>query len=453
MHATLFRILPHYLLISLFLFLSCFYLYKSVGPKSIYLIVLMVGIFSAFNIPAYSRIDEGAHFDYINSIADNHRLPTIFDRIDTAKLFGLRNYVRTDLIPREIHQYEAFQPPLYYSLCASVSWLISVFTESLLVRLFSLRILAVLLLLVSIYFLNKTYLVLVNKNVFKRNDFLFFYVSLLFIFSPGFIKVMIPLNNDHLLVPLFTALIYLIVKHYFSADLNTGSILVMSIISGAIILTKLTALFVIIIPIILLLYKKEYRYIFLLILTIILMLSPWLVFNLLNYGALTGASEHIRIVKPILDPDNVKWTPLYIARHFPEFIRSTWFSNYFSSSILDDAINSLLTALLVLSTMFPIYSVLSSKKDDLQVSLTDRKRISFLFLISILLNTVLLVFLTLRNQHYSLYGRYMFMNLSCFVFLLYTFLQDFYNEKYRKLAIAFSLPVLFLFLFEIVRLV
>ena len=450
---ALFGVLPHYFFISLFFFLFCFCLYKLVGPQSIYLIVFMVGIFSAFTIQAYSIIDEGAHFDYINSITDNHRLPTIFDKIDTAKLFGLGNYVRTDLIPQEINQYEAFQPPLYYFLCSSVSLLISVFTESLLARLFSLRILAVFLLLVSIYFLNKTYLILADKNVIKRNDFLFFCVSLLFIFSPVFIKVMIPLNNDHLLVPLFTIIIYLIVKYYFSADLNTGNILIMSIISGAIILTKLTALFVIVIPMILLLYKKEYKYILLFILIIVLMLSPWLIFNFLNYGAFTGAAEHIRIVRPILDPDNVKWTPLYIVRHLPTFIGSIWFLNSTSSSVLDNSMNYFFTALLVLSIIFPIYSILSSIKNNPKASSTDRDKVSFLFLISILLNTVLLVFLTLKNQHYSLYGRYMFMNLSCFIFLLYIFSQDFYNEKSRKLFIAFSLPVLFLFLFEIVQLV
>src|SRR5205823_489368 len=67
--------------------------------------IVSLGTLTVLRFQIWAPIDEHGHFDYVQTIADQHRLPTIDPKLELGVSFGR-------------HTYEAFQPPLYYAAAA-----------------------------------------------------------------------------------------------------------------------------------------------------------------------------------------------------------------------------------------------------------------------------------------------------------------------------------------------
>jgi len=97
--------------------------------------ILALGILTVTSFEIFARLDEQAHFDYVQTVADQHRLPTLRAHPIPGHLEGGR------------HTYEALQPPVYYLVAAPLLKLSHVqHTRVLILRTFGL-----VLLLASVY--------------------------------------------------------------------------------------------------------------------------------------------------------------------------------------------------------------------------------------------------------------------------------------------------------------
>ena len=98
------------------------------GPRALLaLIALALGCLGAVvlvRFPIWAEVDERAHYAYVQSVAEDHRLPLIYDPVSpevqaiTDRTWPNRSPTRPESVGLTGHNYEAFQPPLYYVLAA-----------------------------------------------------------------------------------------------------------------------------------------------------------------------------------------------------------------------------------------------------------------------------------------------------------------------------------------------
>ncbi len=83
-----------------------------------------VGVAVVVRFPIWAAVDERAHYAYVQSVAEDQRLPVIYDPVSPeVQAITDRTWPkRSPIAPRSVgltgHNYEAFQPPLYYVLAA-----------------------------------------------------------------------------------------------------------------------------------------------------------------------------------------------------------------------------------------------------------------------------------------------------------------------------------------------
>lgn len=437
--------------------LVCFLLlYRYMKYKSLYVIVALIGVIGVFANPVYSGADEGAHFNNVNYILDQHTLPTTRELINSSQLLSVQQYVPVTGVPGH-YNHEAFHPPLYYLLASAAGFIMSIFTDNLLWRLYAIRFMGVALLLVSAFFLEKTYTLMASKGIIRENLLLFTAVSAIFLISPNFMAIMIPANNEHLVLALVSMVIYLFVSGELSGNNNTRSIkgaIVTSLMVSALLLTKLTTAYIAIIIGGLYILKRDYKHLVIYGVVTLLIISPWLLLNLANYGELTAMDEHIEIVQPIVNPGNVPHTIAEIANKFPGFLTSVWFKDRSGAVPVITIFLSIISAMAVILPIILAASGMVKRYFLKHAGVTGvsddnaRKRLFIMavFSIFILSSLFYLIYITLNTPIYSVVGRYMFMNLSCFVFLFYGFQETVFGEKYLKYAAYFYVAIAAVFI-------
>ncbi|PLR84339.1 hypothetical protein [Bacillus sp. V33-4] len=393
------------------------------------LILLFIGFIGVRFNQLYSGADEAAHFDYINHIIESHQLPVLSSKINFQQLSIPQ--ANPESIPTH-NQHEAVQPPLYYVIAS----IIGGFFSDIFSRLMVLRSFGVLLLLGSFYLNYLTYKILVKEKTLVSNDQLFFVTSLIFIVSPYFISIMIPLNNEHLLLLLVSTLFYNLTKYFYRTEFGFNNLIALSLLMGAIILTKLTAAYLVIIGAAFLTYKKKYAFIPLYLGIIILMVSPWLYFNFSQYQSLTGILNHIEIVKPVVNPTNYQYTVIDIVKALPQFFVEFWFWDHDNEGVRVGRVTQLFLlffSLILIVTVF--FSPLLSFK----------KWVFFLYTLSIAGNISALIYATLTTPIFSLHGRYLYMNYIPFVLLTFALITNVTNKKYQTAftVIMFVASILF----------
>ena len=244
------------------------------------IMIFIVGVFGVYGNTMYSGADEAAHYDYINHIIDRKKLPTMDDMINSQQL----NFPEANpaTIPNH-NQHEAVQPPLYYLLSAIIGGQFN----DLYTRLIILRFLGIIGLMISFFITIKTYRLLVDRKQIRENNLLFMIISLLLILSPNFQRVMIPLNNEHLLLVLVTMLIYFLVKYSENEKITLKQSVIIGVLLGLVILTKITAGYLAVLVVILFLSKKWIRPLFVTGGTALLSVIPWICFNIIHYQNVT----------------------------------------------------------------------------------------------------------------------------------------------------------------------
>ena len=121
------------------------------------IILTVVGMILDMN---YSIVDETAHFDYINHIISQKKLPTVFDTLNISEL----NYLNNSKTP-EYPQYEAVQGPIYYILMSLIAGVISNLT----IRFLLIRTVGLCMLIVTVYFSLKTLDFIINLFIEEKH--------------------------------------------------------------------------------------------------------------------------------------------------------------------------------------------------------------------------------------------------------------------------------------------
>ncbi|QWU15809.1 hypothetical protein SAMN04487895_10226 [Paenibacillus sophorae] len=415
---------PHYLVASLLFYGVVIILLKQIKYRELtYIMFALLGLYYILFLPFFSPIDEGAHFDYILHIIQQHKLPTLYDIINTNELYK----VTGELVPSNT-QYEAVQPPLYYLVS---SLLAALFQKSLIFSVIMLRVFGIVLILLTYFFIQKTYLELVRTNIIEKNDHLFHAVSLLFFLNPGFMTRMITISNEQLVVFLMSVLIFYIVK-ILGEKHSFKHLTYLSLITAAMILTKFTSIYIIGVIILFYLLNKEIKEALYYAIFSGILISPWFIFNLYHYQKFTANSLHVAFVKGIVNPNNIQLSIYYILQKTNFFLGSFWNPQesgfpgikepYFT---ITNLLSWVLIGTLVGATIYAVKSWRNLKdiKSQLITLLTS----------SIFLNIIILCYGTISQDVDIMIGRYVYMNSIGFIILTVVLTQKVIVKKYHHL--------------------
>ncbi|CAI3593349.1 hypothetical protein [Clostridium neonatale] len=418
-------------------FTMAYMLYLSTQSKErIRIIIILFLFFSVIIILMtyrYSPIDEAAHFDYINYIIDNHKLPTLHGSLDADTLSS----VFTQNIPGNVMNHEAVQPPLYYLIMAMLTFWVKNYT----LRLYIIRFLGILSLIVAYLLTCKTIKLLEENKFLEISNTKLNIIFFLVIFNPGTIIRMSYISNEHLAVLLSCIFIYLIVKliiYGVYGKLFWKSCLTLILLM----LTKNTTIFLLGILIIVLIYYKKIKEIFLCVGIIGLSLTPWFIFNIVNYGKLTGMSEHVKFVIQIVNPQNM---PIEI----PESIASV-FNTYFVQEYGLDGIGVMLLHSLSLFLLFicvktsicAIKNIIIILKNNFKFTydIEERKMIiNIIMIMSIVFNILVLVMGSISTKVNVIIGRYLYISFIPLVYVILIYINKWKTRYIKYVCILISL--------------
>ena len=426
-----------YYIFVLILFLLSVLGYKAFKLDSIYLFIISFGLIAIFAIPYFSPIDEGAHFEYIHAINQEKTLPLINTTMDTDYLHSL-----TDKnVPGEgTIRYEAFQPPLYYLIATAI---MSLPPDSVQVDFFSLRFLGLISMVVTYVFLKKTYLLLTHANVLKRRDKLFYSLSFLLTISPSFVTRMITLSNEHLAVLLCSILSYLTFKIFINRKFNINMTTLLSILTGAALLTKITTFFIPLIITFVFIINKQNKHALFYVFLLAMIFSPWIGYNLYHYNSLTASYEHINFVLQIVNPANTSKGLIYALDAIPQFLNSIFLpQEYLSPDYpLVQYITSFLSIIILFSILICMYLI-----TKLILKRKSIVKLYFLFLFPILSNIAFLVISTKLTKVDVLIGRYLYINLIQLVLVIYITLEWLFKKVHKKTILPYIISFFACFL-------
>jgi 4-amino-4-deoxy-L-arabinose transferase-like glycosyltransferase len=271
-------------------------------------LVLGVAVFGslvAVRTPVYSPVDEGAHFEYVQYIAQHGGLPVLGRHyapladllIDPT--FSTRHY-GTD--PEKMGivglAYEDFQPPLYYALAVPAYELSgNLHTKVVVLRFFDLLLLAASVLLAA----------RLSRKVLKERWLVGFTAGLLVLALPGVVVRAVTLSNTALTILVTIAGV---TELWVAWESDRPSRLALA--GGLLGLGLLTSLFsVVLVPVYLLVAlgvvartrsRRDLGWAGAGAGIALLLVGPWLAFNLVEYHALTAASlarsEQLATVNP-----------------------------------------------------------------------------------------------------------------------------------------------------------
>jgi hypothetical protein len=285
--------------------------------------ILALGVLTVTSFEIWARLDEQAHFDYVQTVADQHRLPTLRAHGTPGHLEGGR------------HTYEALQPPVYYLVAAPLLKLSHVqHTRVLILRTFDL------LLLFGSVFATWRLVVL----LFPRRPLMPFAFGLVFFLLPGVIVRFITVSYQ----PLATLLSIVFLALVFKADQVPRGKASRWLVASAVVLTVALLTTLLVAPLIgvfgvvavrRLWRDRDPRTVWTLgacaVIAVTLM-APWLAFNKAHYGSLTPFPTAQRLLQPMINADNHNFT-LGEAPHLARvYVRESFLPNEWVVFVVDD---------------------------------------------------------------------------------------------------------------------
>lgn len=310
------------------------------------LAVLALAILTLTSFEIWARLDEHAHYDYVETIADQHVLP------------NLRAHGKTGQLEMGRHTYEAFQPPLYYLTAAPLLKLSHVVhTRVLILRTFDLF-----LLLGALYATWRLAVV-----VFPDRPLLPFAFGLVFFLLPGVVVRSITISYQ----PLATLLSVVFLALLFKADraprgeADRWFLAAAFTFTLAILTTLLTLPLGVMFGIVALrrLWRdRTWRTVAVFAACgalLVVLLAPWLAFNEAHYGTLTPFSTARTLQQPLINPDNHNFK-LGEAPHIARvWIRETFLPNEWVVFVVTDhALDQMISFMFYLLVLFPVLLVI-----------------------------------------------------------------------------------------------
>jgi 4-amino-4-deoxy-L-arabinose transferase-like glycosyltransferase len=269
-------------------------------------VIVVAGVLTATQFHFFSLIDETAHFDYVRVVAEDHRLPVLGEDKTGLAVLALRDGLDPDADPPPKvrrpggglgnESYQAFEPPLYYVLVAPVFAV----TDDWSARVKLVRLAGLVFLLAAAAVLYRF-----ARRVAPEAHLLVFSIALTVLMWPGVIVRSATVSNAALELLLACAFLYVLWRA--DEERDDRRLIVAGALLGLALLTKLTL--VVLVPLLILVCIRNRRPAALIALALpVLMLLPWLIFNLDHYDALTASSLAKEIQEPTVNPDGVTYT-------------------------------------------------------------------------------------------------------------------------------------------------
>jgi|GEM_PF-2400795 len=369
--------------------------------KFLYVAVVVYGLAYLMFTPVFSPIDEAAHFDYVYKIVQEHRLPLLSDIINTAQLQAISGYA----LPGEgTLQYEAVHPPLYYVLSAIIIWPIH---SHLLLSFFVIRGMGLLLLLITLYYAVQTYKLMTQSYGADRNHFLFISLGLLFFTNSSIMTRMLTVSNESLAVCLGSILIYRLIKLLSEQVYSNKEIYIVSLLSGGLVLTKITAAALLFPAVLCLTLLKKYKQLMIYVGIVCCLTIPWFAFNLAHYGHLTSTAEHVAFVKKIVNPGNTDFGLGQVLEGLPYLLVSFWTAQeiqWTGPFVYAEFIAKFISVCLVLYIVSSVMATWRARRDKH----LNKNLVLLTLAVSILLSIALIIYGTVSQDVNLLIGRYLY---------------------------------------------
>jgi 4-amino-4-deoxy-L-arabinose transferase-like glycosyltransferase len=277
-------------------------------------VIVVAGLATVFSLPKFTG-DEIAHFSYVQSVAEEGRLPLLGPTLISPQAEAIYEgtYPSPGLIDRTEHgingrSYEAFQPPLYYLLGAAPFRLAG---GDYVVKMRVMRLLGLGLLLAAALLLWRLTVELIGDPGEAEPYFAFALTALLW---PGIVLRVVTISNSGLEFLIGIGLTLVLWRAWQRR--SVGWLIGAAVLIGFGLLTRLTIIFFIpglLICAFVVLRQAQIsaRTRWLAAAGVVaipaLMMAPWLLSNLDRYGALTGSRIWRQQQEPFLNPDGIQY--------------------------------------------------------------------------------------------------------------------------------------------------
>jgi len=390
----------------------------------------------------FSPIDESSHFAFVHSLATTGKIPLVITPV-APEIEAMSEHVYPD--PPATHPstmgvrgviYEAQQPPLYYIVAAPVY---NLAPGNLIVKLYALRLLGVGALLVHAFFLVTTYRFLTSREVLPSSNSTFFSVAILLTLIPGCVLRMATVSNAHLLIPLESGFFYFLTRLIFEKRLGMWRHIVpVGLVSGALVLTQNMAAFVV--PLAVAVVLERDRSIGRAVLVLVIaaaMLVPWVVFNLLNYGQITGYEVATYLLRPIVNP-NAEYRGLAFALEHLGRLNATFWNpeehvvclEPYQTCVGFAGVSTMFAAGLGLVGMIGLCRSLRNKKPIDRLSFT-----LVIYTAAVCLIVLTIVAITIHDSWDSIIGRYVLQVSLPLSFLIYSAMWEL-SPRLRRVLVC-----------------
>jgi len=351
-------------------------------------VVVALGILTITSFEIWAPLDEHAHYDYVQTIADHYRLPT------------LRAHGRPGHLEGGIHTYEAFQPPLYYLAAAPLMQLSHVrHTRILILRTFGL-----LLLLAAV---AATWWLAVVA--FADRPLMPFAFALTFFLLPGVIIRFVTISYQPLATLLSIVFLALALKADRAPRGEAGRwLLGAAVVLALALLTSLVVLplaFVFAVVAARRLWRDRDRRTPLVLaacaLIGVVLLGPWLAFNEAHYDSLTPFATARRLQQPVINPNEHNSTLGDAPSIARGYVRETFLPNEWVVFVLDGySLDVVIALLLVVLVVLPVVLVVVRPRTLVRDS-------AWFLALPLVVSLVFLVATTI-NANWPTFARYLY---------------------------------------------
>ena len=273
-------------------------------------VIAAAGLFGAFKLPYFSQVDEGAHYAYIQQIAEHGSLPVLGKTTNTPQDLALAHGVYPHGYPAsKVHglsrlSYEAFQPPLYYLTAVPAFLLTSNYVD----KIYAVRLYDVLLLLATVALVAR-----LARVVLKDRWLLGWSMVLVFMALPGVVVRFVVISNLALAVPL--AVLFVTELWIGWARHSGRRLAIAGLVLGLGVLTELELL--LFVPVFALVVGAEawrrrqttaWLPLLVAVAVPLVVVAPWILFNEANYHMLTAGPIAIIEQTPIINPQHLHYS-------------------------------------------------------------------------------------------------------------------------------------------------
>lgn len=361
--------------------------------------ILLAGVSTAARFPVWALVDEAAHFDYVQAIAEDGRLPVLDEDRVHAEVLAIDEGVypapaRVPASERGLfgRSYEGFQPPLAYALATPV-YAVPSNHET---KLRGLRALGVVLLGAAVLLAW-----LLARRVVPDAPLVAFSGALTFLLWPGVVVRAVTFSNAGLELVMGAALSLALWRAL--TERSERWLVVSGVLTGAALLTKLTLLaFLPALAVVCVAFLRRGRVRAVAAAACIpaLMLAPWVAFNLHTYGSATGSGAVQSLMDPVLNPGGRDYGPDDLASKHVSLLNAVlpdeWWVEFLST-----AKRRLRDVFAVVVLAVPVLALV-------RVPSVERRPALIVLLLPLVAGVLLMSVSLLVDNYDAFYGRYLY---------------------------------------------